>query len=214
MKNKDMLILMKQNVFYNMKYLKVCLAIACLSFVSCQNKTVHHDGNTSGDDSLRVDAAIVDDSVSEGVINSQTEEENEEDDAEMGGSLNDIRFSDFTAEDWLDNEYIRALRTYLDQYNAGKVENENLEPYKDKIKGKFVIGNTEPFLGGGMFIRIVFLDMPDRFFAAWVYSFVDEDAKKVTGYEVRSVSIQEERTGFIKEEILEIVKEHPELKFW
>ncbi len=32
-------------------------------------------------------------------------------------SLNDIRFADFDENDWLDNDYIRCLRKYLDDYN-------------------------------------------------------------------------------------------------
>lgn len=48
-----------------------------------------------------------------------------------------------------------------------------------------------------------------------VYSFVDEDTKTVTGYTVRSVMIDEEtKTELTKEEILNIVAEHPELELW
>ena len=34
-----------------------------------------------------------------------------------GKSLNDIRFDGWERSDWLDNEYIRTLRIYLDDYN-------------------------------------------------------------------------------------------------
>lgn len=33
-----------------------------------------------------------------------------------GKTLNDIRFKDWDRSDWLDNEYIRTLRKYLDDY--------------------------------------------------------------------------------------------------
>lgn len=47
-----------------------------------------------------------------------------------GKTLNDIRFKDWDRSDWLDNEYIRTLRKYLDDYNKGVVSNTNLDPYK------------------------------------------------------------------------------------
>lgn len=56
-----------------------------------------------------------------------------------GKTLNDIRFKDWDRSDWLDNEYIRTLRKYLDDYNSGKVCNANLDPYKEHIKGQFVV---------------------------------------------------------------------------
>ena len=48
-------------------------------------------------------------------------------------TLNDIRFDGWERSDWLDNEYIRTLRKYLDDYNSGKVSNTNLDPYKEQI---------------------------------------------------------------------------------
>ena len=132
-----------------------------------------------------------------------------------GGGLNDIRFANFkTNKDWLDNEYIRTLRRYLDDYTAGKVENEELEPYKEGLKSKFVIYNTEPFIMGGLFIRVIFLDMPDKVFAGWVYSLVDEAKQTVTGYEFRALHLETEESGLTKEEILQGVKETPDLKLW
>lgn len=44
-----------------------------------------------------------------------------------------------------------------------------------------------------------------------VYSFVDEDTKTVTGY---TVIDEETKTELTKEEILNIVAEHPELELW
>ena len=67
---------------------------------------------------------------------------------------------------------------------------------------------------GGVFIRIIFLDLPTRIFESWVYSYVDEEKEEVTGYEVRGVYPDEEIYDFKKEEILETMKEHPELKAW
>ena len=130
-------------------------------------------------------------------------------------SLNDIRFGGFQEKDWLDNEYIRTLRRYLDDVHGGKKRDEVLEPYKQELGGKFVVWNVEPFLAGGLLINFIFVDWPETMLTSSVYSFVDEDTKTVTGYTVRSVMIDEEtKTELTKEEILNIVAEHPELKLW
>lgn len=131
-----------------------------------------------------------------------------------GKGLNDIRFANYTDNDWLDNEYIRCLRKYIDDYNSGKIKDEELDPYKEKLKGKFVIGWAEPYLMGGLFIQFIFIDYPEDMFSAWVYSGVDEETETVLDYEVRSINKEEEPINYTKEEILELVKEHPELKLW
>ena len=131
-----------------------------------------------------------------------------------GKGLNDIRFADFKDEDWLDNDYIRCLRKYLDDYNNGKIKDEGLDQDKEMLKGKFVIGWAEPYIMGGLFIQFIFIDYPNDIFIAWVYSGVDEEKEEVLDYEVRSISLDEEKTGYTKEDILEIVKEHPEFKLW
>lgn len=129
-------------------------------------------------------------------------------------SLNDIRFSGWTEEDWWDNDYIKALRAYLDEFQAGRIEDEELMPYKDKINCQFVVGQIGQFFDGGVFIDIIFLDLPNRVFSSWVYSYVDGETNVITGYEVKSVTIQEELTEISKEEILNDVKEDPNLKLW
>lgn len=129
-------------------------------------------------------------------------------------TLNDIRFDGWERSDWQDNEYIRTLRKYLDDYNSGKVSNANLGPYKEQVKGKFVVYDINPYLLGGVLIRITFLDMPDRVFSSWIYSNVDEQKGIVESYEFRSISIEEERTDMTKEDILQAVKEVGELKLW
>ena len=56
-------------------------------------------------------------------------------------SLNDIRFDGWEDSNWLDNEYIRTLRKYLDDYNDGIVSNPALDPYKEHIKDSFKLIN-------------------------------------------------------------------------
>lgn len=129
-------------------------------------------------------------------------------------TLNDIRFKDWDRSDWLDNEYIRTLQKYLNDYNSGKVCNANLDPYKEQIKGQFVIYDINPYLLGGAFIRITFLDMPNRVFSSWIYSEVNEDKEIVESYEFRSISIEEETTDMTKEDILQAIKEMDGIKLW
>ena len=118
-------------------------------------------------------------------------------------TLNDIRFKDWDRSDWLDNEYIRTLRKYLDDYNKGIVSNTNLDPYKEQIKGQFVIYDINPYL-----------DMPNRVFSSWIYSEVNEDKEIVESYEFRSISIEEETTDMTKEDILQAIKEMDGIKLW
>ena len=131
-----------------------------------------------------------------------------------GKGLNDIRFSKFADKDWLDNEYIRCLRNYLDDYNRGKIKDGDLDPYKDKVRGKFVIGSVEPFIMGGLFIRVMFIDNPEDIFSVWVYSSVDESTETIVDYSVHGIKHDDEKSGFTKEEVLGLLKGHPEQKMW
>lgn len=129
-------------------------------------------------------------------------------------TLNEIRFDGWERSDWLDNEYIRTLRKYLDDYNKGIVSNPALDLYKEQIKGQFVVYDINPYLLGGALIRITFLDMPDRIFSSWIYSNVDEKKEMVESYEFRSINIEEETTDMTKEDILQTIKEMEGLKLW
>lgn len=131
-----------------------------------------------------------------------------------GKSLNDIRFDGWEDSNWLDNEYIRTLRKYLDDYNDGIVSNPALDPYKEHIKGQFIIYEINPFILGGAYIRIVFFDMPDRIFSSWIYSEVNKDKEMVGNYELRFISIDEETTDMTKWDILQAIKEMEGLKLW
>lgn len=138
----------------------------------------------------------------------------QEADTVMSRSLNDIRFENWDSGKWLDNEYIRTLRKYLDDYNNGIVSNPDLDPYREQIKGRFVIYDISAYILGGAFIKITFLDMPDRVFSCWVYSCVDEEKETVISYDFRFIAIEEERTGMTKEDILQAIKEVDGLRLW
>lgn len=155
-----------------------------------------------------------------GNVGLETQNDTEETDSQevsdelYGKSLNDIRFGDWEDGDWLDNDYIREVRRYLDDYNRGVIVDEKMEPYRELVKGKFVIAYSEPFLLGGLFLNIIFLDAPEKIFDTWVYSDVNEDTGAITGYHCYGLQLAGEDSGFTKEMILEIIQEHPEIKLW
>lgn len=135
--------------------------------------------------------------------------------AEPSESLNDIRFEKFkTNQDWIENDYIRALRSHLDAFNANEVEIPVLNDFREIAKSQFVIMQTEPFLLGGLFIYFSFLEDPSIVFTVAVYSDVDEKTRIVSNYKVMEVIELEQRTSFTKERILELAKEHPDYKLW
>ena len=125
--------------------------------------------------------------------------------------LNDIRFGDWTEKDWCDNDYFRTLRKYFNACYDREIENEVLAPYKSVLKSQFVIENASPFIGG-VFVSIVFLEAPNTRFTTWIYSDVDEGLGKVISYEVRGFEVED--AHWTKEDILKIIKEHPENKLW
>ena len=129
-------------------------------------------------------------------------------------TLNDIRFAGWEYEDWLDNEYIRELRLYINDYLSGEIENAELDEYKENIKGKFAIVNIVPFVLGGAQIYICFMDCPSKVFSSWVYSSVDEENEVVLEYICKGLSYVGEEPGYTKEEIRRIMSEHPEIKAW
>lgn len=128
--------------------------------------------------------------------------------------LNQIRFENWTEDDWQDNNYYREIRKYITSFQRGGVRDGVLSMNKDALDSKFIVLQAQPFLGGGLWICISFLDAPEKMFQCWVYGFVDEDKEEVCGYEVRSVRLLEEPSGFTKEDYLDLVANHPEIKLW
>ena len=45
-------------------------------------------------------------------------------------SLNQIRFENWTEEDWVDNDYYRCIRETFDSYLAGEIEFSSLDEYR------------------------------------------------------------------------------------
>ena len=127
------------------------------------------------------------------------------------GGLNEIRFRGWTDEDWLDNDYLRELRSHLDAYVRGEVYAPALAEYEDVIDSKFVVASIEPAIMGGVYVLVVFLDDPAKVFHSHIYSYVDEDEEVVTGYKVRWFDRCEgvDDFPFSRDEIIELALEHP-----
>ena len=129
--------------------------------------------------------------------------------------LNGIRFEEWSDKEWLNNNYIRSVRLYLDAYVLGLVKNEAFDKHKSAMKGKFIICQIEPFMGGGAWIHIAFVDDTSFLLRFWVYSFVNENNPiAIEGYDVRSADLIDEPLGITTEEIKEILKQNPHNQLW
>ena len=190
-------------LYIAMKKSVICL-VCLISLLSCNYK------NNSNGRSI-VDNHTIDTSsytvASEDTVYEATEDETRE-------TLNDIRFAGWTSKEWADNEYIREVRRYIDEYNKGEIEDPDLDEYKDYMQGKFIIADISPCLWGGAFIYFSFYDYPDKVFAAMVYSDVDEKTKVVSNYECRSLKYEDLDLKITQEEIRQFLKECPEQKMW
>ncbi len=129
-------------------------------------------------------------------------------------SLNQIRFENWTEDDWQDNDYYREIRKYITSFQRGTMRDGVLSMNKDALDSKFIVLQAQPFLGGGLWVSISFLDAPEKIFQVWVYGFIDEEKEEVWGYEVRTFRLFEEPSGFTKEDYLNLVTNHPEIKLW
>lgn len=130
------------------------------------------------------------------------------------GGLNEIRFRDWEDKDWLDNDYYRELRSYIDACATDEHYDPTLSTHKEILSSKFVIVNAEPAIWGGIFVFFTFIEAPRKVFYAQVYSFVDEDKEEVVGYEVRGVTLDQEEIDLTREEIEQFIANNPEHRLW
>ena len=129
--------------------------------------------------------------------------------------LNGIRFENWGDKEWLNNNYIRSVRLYIDAYNLGLVKDEELDKHKAALKGKFCICSIEPFVYGGAWVHIAFVNDTSFSLRFWVYSSVNEsDTIAIEGYEVRSADLVDEPLGITPEEIKDILKQNPHNQLW
>lgn len=129
-------------------------------------------------------------------------------------SLNDIRFENWTEEDWQDNDYYREVRKYLTAVKQGEIQDGVISMNEKILEGQFIVLEAEPMILGGVWMCISFLEDADKLFRVWVYSFVDEEKEVVWGYKVRSFQLHEEPSGFTKEDYLKLAAHYPEIKLW
>lgn len=129
-------------------------------------------------------------------------------------SLNDIRFENWTEDDWQDNDYYREVRKYLTAVKKGQIQDDVISENKEILDGQFIVLEAQPMIAGGLWMCISFLESADKIFRVWVYSFVNEDKEKVLGYEVRTFRLHEEPSGLTKEDYLEIAAYNPKVKLW
>ena len=136
--------------------------------------------------------------------------------AENGGreTLNDIRFAGWTKKEWADNDYIRAVRKYIDAYNSGEIKDDYLDEQKKYIQGEFAIADIQPYIAGGALIYIIFYDNPEQTFSAHVYSDVDEKTRAVSNYECRGLKNENMNLEFSQEDIIQFLKDCPEQRLW
>lgn len=193
------------------KFLFGIIAIAIIGTVGVMASKNGEKGSSKQKKSIDQDSLIVD------TLMVDTAYEDEES-QETCRSLNDIRFENFKGKDWVDNDYVRALRRFVNDYRRGKVVADTTRFEwidKKELRGKFVILWVEPFLGGGLFLQIAFVDHPMDVYSAWVYSYVDEGREVITGYECRLFKKEEEKSGYkTKKQLLDKMKTIPEIKLW
>lgn len=134
--------------------------------------------------------------------------------AKTGETLNDIRFAGWGKAEWVDNEYIRTVRKYIDAYNNGEIIDTPLDKYKDYIQGKFIIGDIQPWIAGGAIVYIIFCEKPDKMFYSIVYSSVNVQTREIYDYQCRGLKLETDESGCTKEDIIQFLKECPEHKMW
>lgn len=208
---------------------RLIILIAALAFVGCTGKTRTTKSQPSDDLPTEVDSvslAKIDvarynkyglieiESISPFVVVANEKFMLENRDGEYGGA-NALRFDGWDDEKWLNNNYIRSVRLYIDAYNLGLVKDEALDKHKEAMTGKFCICTIEPFAFGGAWMHIAFVEDPSFTLRFWVYSFITEgDPVVIEGYDVRSAELIDEPLGITSDEIKEILKQNPHNTLW
>ena len=191
----------------------LAFVICVFALVACQAN------NPKSTTTNEVEAVVVSEEVATEVEEVVTESEDEAAESEDEASddkfrcLNDIRFGNWTEKDWYDNDYIRALRQYVDEYLQSEMMNPGLDSYRSYMKGKFVVLSLDLFIAGGLLMTFVFVENPQYAFETWVYSSVMSD-ESVSYHEVRSVRLFADDCPLTKSDVMEILQENPQLKMW
>ena len=181
---------------------KLFIFTCLLSLLSCNNQNRTKGGDVSDEDNIVIDTT------------SHITECESVEDTTYRETLNDIRFAGWTSKEWANNDYIRAVRKFIDAYNNGEIEYPYLDEHKEYIQGKFVIADIVPSIIGGALIYIVFYDHPEQTFSAHVYSDVDEKTRTISNYDCRGLTNENIDLGLSQEDIMQFLKECPEHRLW
>ena len=127
-------------------------------------------------------------------------------------SLNEIRFGNWTDDDWYDNAYFQQVRTLLNDPETLKAEYPDLKPHLQLLRSPFVVVDAQEAVFGGLFVDFVFPKSPNHHFRAWVYGVVENN--KVTDYEVRYLALEDDECPLTGEAIASAMKREPRLKLW
>ena len=176
---------------------KLLIFICCAALLSCGHKDQTKDASST-------ENIVATDATSTDVFEENAGEE----------ALNDIRFAGWGKAEWIDNEYIRTVRKYIDLYNNGETEDATLDEYKDYIQGKFILGDIQPWIAGGAIVYIIFCEKPDKMFYSIVYSSVNVQTREIYDYQCRGLKLETDESGCTKEDIIQFLKECPEHKMW
>ncbi len=82
--------------------------------------------------------------------------------------MNELRFRNWTEEQWINNDYAKALRDTLNRYDNVNGD-ESMEPIP-YAKNRIMILNGEPTELGGIIFDFVFEEHYDKVYMAWVFS--------------------------------------------
>ena len=121
----------------------------------------------------------------------------------VNGGLNNIRFDGWGEKEWLNNNYIRSVRLYIDAYLLDLVKNEAFDKRKSAMKGKFAIYEILPFPGGGAWLQIVFVKDTSFSLGFWVYSYVGDG---IEGYDIRATDLFDKPLGITSKDLKEDLK--------
>ena len=182
------------------------VGVASYWLTACQNNSMQKIATSNH--TIIKDGVGVNKSEEQMPTSNATEEETSSDidteEISIGKSLNEIRFANWTPEDWLDNDYIKKMRSFFDSYSQGEIDDvrfEALAPHKSLMKGQFTVLDVKPAVGGGLFMLIAFMDNPRQVFDAWVYGVIENEENGVIGYDVRLCRPSKTVNKLSKEEI-------------
>ena len=114
-------------------------------------------------------------------------------------TLNEIRFGGWTEDDFFDNDYLRTFRRYMNTWLQGKEMDDTeadpsaLEPYRERLSGKFITYNVREFSFGGLLYILVSVDNPFLSLRVWIYSVVNDG--HITAYQVQYVEVGYDAEG-------------------